>query len=245
LGKKTVERAPSPKKICYLIDRWPDADLPDLETELEQLHRRGLAILPLVCRLSDSHRLDWPNEQFELDFLPDAIVLEAEWQQERALARELEAEHAAVLQRVPGAIFLEQARYALMLRKILARENISHLHATSSRALVGALLVKKVARASSLPTDDSASWKLALPLTISVAIERRPALPRTALKEALREVGGGRVFDSRLVRQTEGSFVIERPPNFLARLKLDRREKFWQEWSERLSEWSGQSLISA
>ncbi|HEY1771157.1 MAG TPA: glycosyltransferase family 4 protein [Chthoniobacterales bacterium] len=245
LGKKTVERAPSPKKICYLIDRWPDADLPDLETELEQLHRRGLAILPLVCRLSDSHRLDWPNEQFELDFLPDAIVLEAEWQQERALARELEAEHAAVLQRVPGAIFLEQARYALMLRKILARENISHLHATSSRALVGALLVKKVARASSLPTDDSASWKLALPPTISVAIERRPALPRTALKDALREVGGGRVFDSRLVRQTEGSFVIERPPNFLARLKLNRREKFWQEWSERLSEWSGQSLISA
>ena len=72
---------------------------------------------------------------------------------------QLEAEHAAALQRVPGALFLEQARFALMLRRMLAQEKISHLHATSSRALVGALLVKRL-----------------FPITVSAAIEADPAL---------------------------------------------------------------------
>jgi hypothetical protein len=159
-----------------------------------------------------------------MQFLPDALVLEAEWQQERTHARELEAEHGASMQRVPGALFLEQARYALMLRTLLARENISHLHATSSRALVGALLARKL-----------------LPLTLSVAVEAHPALPRNALKEGLRHLEGGRVFDPRLVRQASGSFMVEAAPGILARMKLDRREKFWQEWSERLMGWSGVS----
>jgi hypothetical protein len=158
------------------------------------------------------------------------MVLEAEWQQERTLARALEGEHTGPLQRVPAALFLEQARYALALRKLIPRENISHLHATSSRALVCGLLLKKL-----------------LGLGLSVALESRPALPRTALKDALRQCNGGRSFDPRLVRHAAGSFMIEQPPNFFARLfpselakrmRLDQREKFWQEWSQRLLRWS-------
>ena len=166
-----------------------------------------------------------------MKFLPDAMVLEAEWQQERTLARELEAEHTSSLQRVPAALFLEQARYALSLRKMLARENISHLHATSSRALVCGLLLKKL-----------------LGLSLSVALESRPALPRTALKEALRQCSGGRTSDPRLVRHSSRySFMIEQPPNLFARIlppeltkrmRLDQRAKFWQEWSQRLLRWS-------
>src|SRR5205823_4939149 len=156
--------------------------------------------------------------------------LEAEWQQDRTLARELEAEHTSLLQRVPGALFLEQARYALSLRKMLARENIAHLHATGSRALVCGLLLKKLLR-----------------LNLSVALESRPAISRTFLKEALRDCNGGRLFDPGLVRHAGGSFMIEHSPNFLARILpprwkgrmgLDRRGQFWQEWSQRLLGWS-------
>ena len=153
-------------------------------------------------------------------------MLEAEWQQERALARTLEAEHAAGLQRVPGALFLEQARFALMLRKVLAQEKVSHLHATSSRALVGALLVKRL-----------------LPITVSAAIEAEPTLSRNALRDALQLADGGRVFDPGLVRQPSASFLIQESAGLWSRLKLDRREKFWQAWSERLLSW-GRPLIS-
>src|SRR5207237_2116248 len=128
---------------------------------------------------------------------------------------------------VPGALFLEQARYALWLRKMFARENISHLHATSSRALVCGLLVKKL-----------------LGLSLSGALESRPAISRTFLKEALGQCSGGRTFDPQLVRHAGTSFMIEPQTNFLASIlsvelrQRMRSEKFWQEWSQRLLGWS-------
>lgn len=214
-------------RIAYVIDHWPDEAIPDLEMELEELNRRNVAVLPLVCRFgaSDSSQSEIA---LQLNFLPDAMVLEADWQEDRMLARELEAEHAASLQRVPAALFLEQARYVLALRKILARENISHLHATSSRALVAGLLLKKI-----------------LLVTLSVAVEAHPALPRAALKDALRGVEGGRIFDPRLVRQANGSFIEQTSPGILARVKLAGREKFWQEWAERLIRWSPAEISRA
>jgi hypothetical protein len=147
------------------------------------------------------------------------MVLEAEWQQERALARALEAEHAGALQRVPAALFLEQARYALWLRKLIAAENICHIHATSSRALVCGLLVKRL-----------------LGLSLTVAIESRPAFSRTALQEALKQCSGGRSSDPRFVRHFVGSFMLDRPRQFF--LPLNRRQKFWDDWSQHLLRWS-------
>ncbi len=232
---RSIQIAP---KIAYLIARWPDETLPDLETEIAQMRVQGLEVLPIVCRLGEG-RIPPGDFALQLEFLPDAFVLEAEWQQERRLARALEAEHGGALQRLPGVLFLEQARYALHLRKLLARERVTHLHATSSRALVGALLVRKafVARASSLRDSKLASLKLA-PLSLTAAIEARPTLPRNALAEALRQVDGGRVFDPRLIRNAPGDFLLETGPSLLARVKLDRRENFWKEWSERLESWS-------
>ncbi|MGI8438278.1 MAG: glycosyltransferase family 4 protein, partial [Chthoniobacterales bacterium] len=243
LGKnRPAESILATGRIAYLIDCWPDQALPDLETELAEMRQREIEIVPFVCRLSDQ---PLPAGDFarQLRFLPDAIVLEAEWQQERALARTLEAEHAAALQRVPGALFLEQARFALALRKLLKLESISHLHATSSRALVGALLLRRVfvARASSLPDPEAACCKLA-PLTLTAAIEAHPTLPRNALKDALAQIEGGRVFDPRLVRQAPGSFLTEAAPSLLSRVRLDRRGKFWQDWAERLARWSAPQI---
>src|SRR5258705_226415 len=67
--------------IAYLIDRWPDHELPLLERELEEMKRRNVPILPFVCELNSSARLNGAMERVapSLEFLPDAMVLEAEW----------------------------------------------------------------------------------------------------------------------------------------------------------------------
>src|SRR5438105_4506863 len=68
-------------RIGYLIDRWPDQDLPLLERELEQMNRRNVPIVPLVCELDSAVRLNRAMEQMTswLEFLPDAMAIEAEW----------------------------------------------------------------------------------------------------------------------------------------------------------------------
>src|SRR5580704_17077524 len=38
--------------IAYLIERWPDGDLPLLELELEEMKRRHVPIVPIVCELN-------------------------------------------------------------------------------------------------------------------------------------------------------------------------------------------------
>src|SRR5213592_3328934 len=101
--------------IIYLIDRWPDNDLPLLERELEEMKRRNVPIAPFVCELNSSARLDRAMKQmaWSLEFLPDATVIEAEWRADPALAQSLEEERAQQRNRVPSAIFLRQARFAL------------------------------------------------------------------------------------------------------------------------------------
>src|SRR6266480_1381411 len=106
-------------EIAYLIDRWPDRELPLLEREIEEMKRRNVSILPLVCELSPSTRLDRAMERVSpsLEFLPDAMVLEAEWRANPALAQQLEEDRAQQSSRAPGAVFLRQGRFALVLRK--------------------------------------------------------------------------------------------------------------------------------
>src|SRR6266702_2766910 len=130
--------------IAYLIDRWPDRELPLLERELEEMKRRNVPILPFVCELNSSARLTGAVDRVapSLEFLPDAMVLEAEWRTTPALAQQLEEDRAQQSSRAPGAIFLRQGRFALVLRKLLRAKNVSHVHATSSRALVCAHVKK-------------------------------------------------------------------------------------------------------
>ncbi len=43
-------------QIAYLIDRWPDEDLPLLEHELHEMKRRNISIVPFVCELNSAAR---------------------------------------------------------------------------------------------------------------------------------------------------------------------------------------------
>jgi glycosyltransferase involved in cell wall biosynthesis len=218
-------------QIAYIIDRWPERDLPLLERELEEMKRRHVPIVPIVCELNSRARYTRAMEKMapSLEFLPDQMVIEAEWRANHALVQKLEEDRAQQSARAPSAIFLRQARFALALARL--QKNVSHVHATSSGALVCVLILKKL-----------------LNVTVSATIEARPALPREWIQNALAECVGGRLRDRPLVRGD--SFLVDKttfrsaPQQALGRVSqksgidLTAGTRFWQEWAELLLRWS-------
>ena len=225
-------------QIAYLIDRWPDEDLPLLQRELHEMERRNISIVPFVCELNSAARITHATERWaeRLEFLPDAMAIEAEWRSNRALAQKLEQERANEDERAPAAIFLRQARFALALRKLLGEKEISHLHATSSRALLCALILREI-----------------VDVTVSATIEPRPELPQSWIKSALRRCEGGRLSDRKLIPRRDSSFLFDKATRFsfpkktIWRLEekiginLTKDASFWQEWSELLARWNRES----
>jgi glycosyltransferase involved in cell wall biosynthesis len=222
--------------IAYLIDRWPDHELPLLERELEEMKRRNVPIMPFVCEFNSDAGLNRQMQRIapSLEFLPDAMVLEAQWRANAGLAQQLQEDRARHSPRVPGAIFLRQVRFALTLRKLLREQNVSHIHATSSRALVCALILKKL-----------------LSVTVSTTIEPRSKLPREWIEAALSECTGGRLSSRELVKQLDGTFLLDKttfrsaPRKILGQITqkthidLTTGSRFWQQWAELLLRWSG------
>ena len=235
-NRRRASHSEAATEIAYLIDRWPDHELPLLEREIEEMNRRNVPVLPFVCELNSSARLTGAMERVvpSLEFLPDAMVLEAEWRTNPALAQPLEEDRAQQSSRAPGAIFLRQARFALGLRKLIQEKNVSHIHATSSRALVCALVLKKL-----------------LGVTVSATIEPRSELSREWIQNALSECVGGRLNSRKLVEQLGGAFFLDKttfrsaPQKTLGQITqkthidLTTGSRFWQQWAELLLRWSG------
>ena len=231
---KMTKKNEAMPKIAYLIDRWPDHELPLLERELNEMKQRNVSLIPLVSEFNSGVRLNRQMQQMapSLRFLPDAMVLEAEWRANPGLAQQLEEDRAQQSGRVPGAIFLRQARFALALRKLLQEQRVSHIHATSSGALVCALILKKL-----------------LDVTVSATIEPRTKLPRDWIQNALSECTGGRLSNQKLVEQFDASFVLDRttfrsvPRKTLGLITqktgmdLTTGSPFWQQWAELLLRW--------
>ena len=223
------------RQSAYLIDRWPDHELPLLERELEEMKRRNVPVVPFVCELNSSARLNSTMQQIarSLEFLPEATVLEAEWRANPNLAQQLEEERAQDSSRVPGAVFLREARFALVLRKLLQEQNVSHVHATSSHALICAIMLKKL-----------------LGVTVSATIEPRPQLPREWIQDALAECVGGRLSNRKLIEQLDRSFLFDKTTSRSAPRKvlgviskktgvdLAAGAAFWQKWADFLLRWS-------
>ena len=221
--------------IAYLIDRWPDHELPLLERELEEMNRRNVPIVPFVCEFNSDARLNRQMQQIapSLQFLPDAMVVEAEWRANPNLAQRLEDDRAQHPSRVPGVIFLRQARFTLVLRRLLQEQNVSHIHATSSRALVCALMLRRL-----------------LGVTVSATMEPRSKLPREWIEHALSECTGGRLSNRKLIEQFDGSFLLDKttfrsaPQRTLGlitqktRIDLTTGSAFWQQWTDLLLGWS-------
>jgi glycosyltransferase involved in cell wall biosynthesis len=234
IAPSKTKTAPGIRQIAYLIDRWPDKNLPLIERELEEMNRRNVSIVPFVCELDSATRLTRVMERIasRLEFLPDAMVLEAEWRANPSLAQKLEEQRAQETERVPDEVFLRQARFALVLRRLLLEKNVSHIHATTSRALVCAFILQEF-----------------VDVTVSATIERCPKLPQNWIKSALRRCEGGRLSDHKMLRGHDNSFLSDKAAfHSLPRkavglfgekigMDLTGGASFWQEWSELLKRW--------
>jgi glycosyltransferase involved in cell wall biosynthesis len=232
VAEKKPSARPRIKEIVYLIDHWPDDALPMLEWELKEMKWRNIAILPIVCEFDFQAHLFSAHEAVAstVEFLPDAMAIEAEWLSNQAVARKLEDSHAAGEQRVPAGLFLREVRFALSLRKLLLQKNVSHIHATSSRALLCAIILQSLAE-----------------FTVSATIEPRPPVSQEWIKIALRNCRGGRSNDSKLIRRRGSSFLFDKAAfrkslrqRFMEKVGIDLTGygSFWQEWSELLVRWN-------
>ncbi|MDQ6626214.1 MAG: hypothetical protein M3Y69_08785, partial [Verrucomicrobiota bacterium] len=122
--------------------------------------------------------------------------------------------------------FLQQARYVIALRPMLRQHNITHVHATSSRMLLCAVMLKELCD-----------------VTISAAVEAKAALPAASIRSALAECVGGRVGDRKLADGLDGTFLRDSSSAPSLRLlksvgiDLAGRSKLWREWSDLLLRW--------
>ena len=109
-------------QVAYLIDRWPDGHLPFLEMELRALRRENVSVVPFLFHAPQESQLSAKTLDLitEFQYLPDAMVVEAEWQASFTLLRELEAMRAEQKNRPPSDLFLEQARFASILAPALS-----------------------------------------------------------------------------------------------------------------------------
>ena len=238
LPKRTTSTPPvvQPEaRIAYLIDQWPDDNLPALETELSEVAKRTSDTQAFVCEFRAQPRLSSEQQRLalHLEFLPDAMAIEAEWQVNRELVLALEDDRANESHRAPVDLFLRHARFAVTLRRMFAQRKICHVHATSSRALVCGLLLKKI-----------------LGVSLSAAIEAKPALSRETLERTLQHAIGGRIADRKFSEQIGAPFFFDRPASNdplvrslrwlkpVSRIDLTRPASFWQEWVNRLNHWS-------
>jgi glycosyltransferase involved in cell wall biosynthesis len=229
---ETVQDSP---RIAYLIDQWPDDALPSLETELSEVAKRTSEVQAFVCEFRRERRLNGDAKELapQLEFLPDAMAIEAEWQANRELVLALEDDRANESHRAPVDLFLRQARFALTLRRMFAQRKICHVHATSSRALICGVLLKKM-----------------LGVSLSASIEAKPAISREAIENALQHAVGGRIGDRKLSEHIGTPFFFDRAASNqplvrglrwlkpVSRIDLTRPSSFWKEWVNRLEHWS-------
>jgi hypothetical protein len=234
-GRTAAPVVKSEARIAYLVDQWPDDSLPALETELSEVTKRTSEVQAFVCEFRSEERLSAEQKRLalELEFLPDAMAIEAEWQANRELVLALEDDRANETHRVPVDLFLRQARFAVTLRRLLAQRKICHVHATSSRALICGLLLKKI-----------------LSVSLSASIEAEPAVSPETLESALEHAVGGRIADRKLSERIGPPFFFDRPASSgalvrslrwlrpVSRIDLTRPSSFWQEWANRLNHWS-------
>jgi hypothetical protein len=201
---------------AHLIWQWPNPKLPTLDREL-----KTFAGAPLYVWRSGSNSPAKRSERlvYDLEFLPDAMIVEAEWQADRAGAHEIEGWRRELPPECNTADYLEAARVALYLAPKLAREGIRHLHATDSRALLCAWILQRLAK-----------------ITISATIESPPAFAPVVVERLLGSCSGGRVSDPKIRAGFDGHFLPE-PKSARWRQLFGSRE-FLQQWRNQLETWS-------
>jgi hypothetical protein len=210
--KSSAAPASASAGFACLLHEWPTGERN--EAELRQLRETNPALRVYVAHASALPAPDTaPQTLPALHFLPDGMVLEGEWQQERDLARRIEVWRQDLGQKISSEFFLQQARYALFLRRWIARDGVRHIHAMTSRELLCGWMLRKLCG-----------------VTLSASIEEKGGhLPNSVVAQLAEECAGLRVAnddlhdelapsfgDRTLIRHKHGRAI---EPDWLAKLK--------------------------
>lgn len=176
--------APAPQKnadLAVLLEEWPAPSAQ--EAELQQLGGATPDLRTHVFRAGNDNASDSRTLRL-CEFLPDAMVLEGEWQQEKDLRHRLEVARGDLGTKVSTEEYLRQARHALYLRSTIVKEGTRHVHALSSRELIAAWLLRKLCG-----------------VTISATIEDQPALHDDPILAIAPDCAALRIGNSRVLEK--------------------------------------------
>ncbi len=172
LYEKAVKpnQAPPPvgSGLACVLAEWPVEG--DVANEFEQL----CAAQPGTRIYAADAGNAAPSEQARkflasCEFLPDGMVLEGEWQQERDLARRIETWRAELGQKLSSETFLRHARHALYLRRWIQRDGIRHLHAAGADELLTAWIARRLC---GVTISATLGESLSLPTSVTAQLAR-------------------------------------------------------------------------
>jgi hypothetical protein len=156
-----------------------------------------------------------------VEFLPDGMVIEGEWQQERELARQIETWRAGLGQALSSELFLQHARYALFLRRWVKRDGVRHVHAMGARELLTGWILRRLCGVTLSATLDEHSSSFA-----DSVLER---IARDCV--GLRIAATAPAWTSRLEQTPSGPVLMP--------IKPKRGQALEPEWLGKLNEWGG------
>lgn len=201
-------------KLALLLEKWPTHSAG--EAELREAAEKLPSFIAHIFQASgETAPPGWSQSLARSEFLPDAMVVEGEWQQEKDLRHRLEVARGELSSKLSTEEYLRQARYALFLRAAITADGTKHVHAASSRELVTAWLLRRLTG-----------------VTISATIEDRPAIPDDALLVLARDCVAVRCGHDRVaakIRVLEAKGLIVDPRG---------GKGFGSAWLQKLQAWS-------
>lgn len=216
----TASEAPvvQESRLACLIGSWPGDS--DMHAQIRQLRGICPAMRAYVAKVTGATPPPHSREILSsMDFLPDGMVLEGEWQMERDLARRVETWRADFSQKLSSEWFIEQARRAIYLRAWVRLHCIRHVHAWTSWDALCAWMLSRLAG-----------------VTFSLSIERGDhAFSDSDFEPILSECAGVRIESTEADAQKYESIAREKG----ARVVRSKPGKaFDHGWLENLSRWA-------
>ncbi len=209
--------APRAADLAVLLHEWPASERH--EAELRQLAEEFPAFRAYAVHGGGAPPSDWRTTLPHVDFLPDQMVVEAEWQQQKDLRHRMETWRSDLGSKLSTEDFLRYARYALSLRTWIKRDGIRHIHAASSREALTAWMLRRLTG-----------------VTISATIEEKSAIPAAILCEMAPDFKGFRIAGKR----SDDPFDEAGPARPYTVAQKSGRH-FEQEWLDMLRRWSQNS----
>ena len=165
--------------VLYLMNSWNGT-----RTDLESLANDPRLRVVAGSMQGDAEQAH-PDTLGQMEFLPDACVMESLWLRQTARRQQLEKLRAKIGDAISGEDFYLQARRALYLADVLPRRGVRHVHAFRSDAIVCVWLLKNISG-----------------LGASAAVEEGPALSRALLTKLLPDFEPVSVSDKKLAAQS-------------------------------------------